>query len=158
MNPFQRHWLVLGIILALLIALCSCSSNYHYQRIIKKDPTFFRVDTVTQIEHIPIPTITTPFECPGLKSPIQIIEIPVYIPRADGSTRADTATLTITKHPTTHQPQAAIDCPDVEVVTKYVPEPYPVYVAPSWKEKIKAGALGAVAIVVLLLMIRLFKR
>ena len=111
-----------------LLVLIGCSPNFHYKRIIKKDPGFFRVDTTTTIKvsQREIKPYTVRFKPIPLDT-LEFIDI------------RDSVRVRVITHYDSIEVRA--DCPDHEIieVEKKVPEPYPVYVKPSLWEKLKYG-------------------
>jgi hypothetical protein len=133
----------------LLFSLLSCKASYHYKQILKKDPAFFAVDTTTVRTSIPIAPVTTSIDCESLTTEPIVIRLPA-------SNRIDTVTITLFRE-INGAINTTVDCPDSEVITKMVPEPYPVYVKPSLKEKLRfaaGGLFGCIAVMLIFLALK----
>lgn len=150
----RKYLLLIGFIIILFL-ICGCSSQYHYKRILKKDPTFFKVDTT--IIKLDAPTVTTSFDCnklirDGLPT---FVTIPRTYTDERGRTKTDSVRVKFMAVDSA-MIRAEIDCPEPEV--RMVPEPYQVYVQPTLKEKLKAGASGAAILILLLALIWLARK
>lgn len=135
----------------IILGFMSCSAGFHYKQTVKKDPDFFDIDTTTIRTNITIPPVTTSIDCDSISTDPVVITLPSIT-----NTRVDTVTITIFKKPN-GKISATVDCPDSEIITKMVPEPYPVYVQPSLKTKIRfavGGLFGCIVIIVLIWIIR----
>jgi hypothetical protein len=135
----------------LLFSLLSCKASYHYKQILKKDPAFFAVDTTTVRTSIPIAPVTTSIDCESLTTEPIVIRLPANV-----NQRKDSVSITLSKEPNGNI-RATVDCPDSEVITKMVPEPYPVYVKPSLKEKLRfaaGGLFGCIAVMLIFLALK----
>ena len=128
--------------LILILLLAGCSPNFHYKRILKKDPSFFRVDTTTTIKvsRKPIKPYTVRFK----PLPIDTLEF-VQI--------KDSVKIKIlTYHDTI---QVTAECPPEKTIEieRQVPEPYPVYVKPTLWEKIKSGLVITLGLIVFFFLV-----
>lgn len=141
------------LVLLLVLSMASCKTTYHYKRILKKNPDFFRVDTTTTRTVIDVPEVSTTFHCDSIGTSPVVLRIPA-------NTKYDTITRFVTirlSKSDSSQITAAVDCPDVEIIEKKIPEPYPVYLQPSfWKkaEIFGAGALALLFAVVIFIFIK----
>ena len=129
-------------LIILLISLIGCSPGFHYKRIIKKDPSFFRVDTTTTIKvsEKPIKPYTVKFK----PLPIDTLEFV--------DVRDSVRIRVLTHHDTI---QVTAECPPEKTVEVYknIPEPYPVYVKPTLWEKLKYGLIIAGSLFVLIFFV-----
>jgi hypothetical protein len=136
----------------LLFSLLSCKASYHYKQILKKDPAFFAVDTTTVRTSIPIAPVTTSIDCESLTTEPIVIRLPANV-----NQRKDSVSITLSKEPNGNI-SATVDCPDSEVITKMVPAPYPVYVKPSLKEKLRLSAVIFICILIPFLIIMMVSK
>ena len=129
------------IFLFLLFGFLSCKSSFHYKRIIKKDPTFFKIDTTTIKKVIEIPPVNTAIDCDLISTTPTVLRLP-----AVSKTKTDTVTIT------QYSDQSGlinttVDCPDSETLIQKLPEPYPVYAKPTiWQ----VSRLAAIAVIIIL--------
>jgi len=140
---------VLWIII--IFCFCSCKADYHYKRIVKKEPDYFKVDTTTKKEIIKLTPVNTAIDCNTITAEPIVVQLPTTV-----NQRVDTVTITLFKE-IDGSINTTVDCPDVEVITKTVPEPYPVYVEPSLKEKLRfaaGGLFGCIAVILLFLALK----
>jgi hypothetical protein len=135
-------------LLFIAFMLTSCSAHYHMRKMFEKDPDILKVEARTETSTIPTPIITQRLDFESLvRNGVTLITPRAYIIK--GEPVIDTVK-TVASINDDGEVELAIDCPDVKIVESFIPEPYPVYVEPSFIRKV-LYVFGGIIIIVCLI-------
>lgn len=133
----------------LILILISCTAQWHFRRAIKKDPSLFtaKPDTTIATYQKPMPGVSIPLPSPTTH--VYKFDTVIVLNEKD--------TLIYRLHYTDSIFTAEIDCPDCADSVMVIREPYPepVYLKPTWKEKLMAGAGILVVIIAIIGIIKI---